>query len=170
MATERQIAANRANASKSTGPRSSGGRKRTSRNAYRHGLAARAAWSARLARAIERLARKIAGKSTNPIILEWARAAAQAEFDVERIREVKVAAIQQTLKIETCSLSQTAITYESLEAEATPQSLERTARAARGALPELLKLERYQRRASARRDQALRALIRVRTRHNNQGL
>jgi hypothetical protein len=38
MASEGQIAANRRNARKSTGPRSSGGRKRASRNAYRHGL------------------------------------------------------------------------------------------------------------------------------------
>ena len=38
MASERQIAANRRNARKSTGPRSGAGRKRASRNAYRHGL------------------------------------------------------------------------------------------------------------------------------------
>jgi hypothetical protein len=38
MASERQIAANRRNARKSTGPRSGAGKKRASRNAYRHGL------------------------------------------------------------------------------------------------------------------------------------
>ena len=38
MATEKQIAANRANAKKSTGPRTSAGKKKSSRNAYRHGL------------------------------------------------------------------------------------------------------------------------------------
>ena len=40
MASERQIAANRRNAQKSTGPRSVEGKKRASRNAYRHGFAA----------------------------------------------------------------------------------------------------------------------------------
>jgi hypothetical protein len=40
MASERKIAANRRNAQKSTGPRSDAGKKRSSRNAYRPGLAA----------------------------------------------------------------------------------------------------------------------------------
>jgi hypothetical protein len=38
MATEKQIAANRANAKRSTGPRTAAGKKKSSRNAYRHGL------------------------------------------------------------------------------------------------------------------------------------
>jgi hypothetical protein len=40
MASEKQIAANRANAQKSRGPRSAGGKARASRNSTRHGLAA----------------------------------------------------------------------------------------------------------------------------------
>ena len=40
MASEKQMAANRANAQKSCGPRSIGGKKRASRNATSHGLAA----------------------------------------------------------------------------------------------------------------------------------
>jgi hypothetical protein len=38
LATERQISANRANAKKSTGPRTATGKAKSSRNAYRHGL------------------------------------------------------------------------------------------------------------------------------------
>ena len=38
MTTEKQIAANRANATRSTGPRSAVGKLSSSRNAYRHGL------------------------------------------------------------------------------------------------------------------------------------
>jgi len=41
MATERQIAANRANAARSTGPKTATGRLRSSRNAFRHGLSSR---------------------------------------------------------------------------------------------------------------------------------
>jgi hypothetical protein len=38
LATEKQIAANRANAQKSTGPKTAAGKLKSSRNAYRHGL------------------------------------------------------------------------------------------------------------------------------------
>jgi hypothetical protein len=38
MASERQVAANRANAKRSTGPKTVGGRRASSRNALRHGL------------------------------------------------------------------------------------------------------------------------------------
>jgi hypothetical protein len=38
MATEKQIAANRANANKSTGPKSVAGKERSSRNSIKHGL------------------------------------------------------------------------------------------------------------------------------------
>ncbi len=38
MATEKQIAANRANAKRSTGPKTFAGKLKSSRNAYRHGL------------------------------------------------------------------------------------------------------------------------------------
>jgi hypothetical protein len=38
MATEKQIAANRANSKRSTGPKTSYGRMKSSRNAFRHGL------------------------------------------------------------------------------------------------------------------------------------
>lgn len=38
MATEKQIAANRANAKRSTGPRTFAGKCRSAQNAYRHGL------------------------------------------------------------------------------------------------------------------------------------
>jgi len=40
VASERQIAANRRNAQKSTGPRSVAGKRRARRNAYQHGLGA----------------------------------------------------------------------------------------------------------------------------------
>ena len=44
MTTERQRAANRANAKKSSGPKSSAGRNRSSQNARRHGLTAPPPW------------------------------------------------------------------------------------------------------------------------------
>ena len=38
MASDKQIAANRANSKKSTGPKTAAGKQKSSRNAYRHGL------------------------------------------------------------------------------------------------------------------------------------
>src|SRR5271169_5221351 len=95
MATERQIAANRLNARNSTGPRSSAAKRRTSLNAYRHGLAARHKPSPATARRLDQLARQIAGDSNSVIVFELARFAAQAEFDLARVRRSKVALIKQ---------------------------------------------------------------------------
>jgi hypothetical protein len=158
MATERQTAANRRNASASTGPRSGSGRKRASRNSYRHGLAARAAPSAKLAKAVERLARKIARDSSNTVVLEHACATAQALFDLARIRQIKVTVIERTLALGASdTLTAESPASELVEAEAgpSPTALERLAEAMRQALPELVKLDRYERRACARRDRAI---------------
>jgi hypothetical protein len=86
MATKRQIAANRGNAGKSTGPRSPAGKKRAGRNAYRHGLSVSLLSNAAVAKQIEKLARKVAGKTNSEIILEHARDAVQAAIDVARAR------------------------------------------------------------------------------------
>ena len=86
MATKRQIAANRGNAGKSTGPRSPAGKKRAGGNAYRHGLTVSLLSNAAVAKQIETLARKLAGETNSKIILEHARVAAQAEIDLARVR------------------------------------------------------------------------------------
>src|SRR5262252_8023185 len=91
MATDRQIAANRRNARRSSGPRSCAGRKRSSGNSFRHGLAARAAANAERLKRIERLARKIADASTDVVTLECARTFAQAQIDLAQIARLKVA-------------------------------------------------------------------------------
>jgi len=91
MATERQIAANRRNARKSTGPRSGAGKKRASRNAYRHGLTLSITSTAAFAKQLDKLAREIAGDTEDPILPERARAIAQSELDFARVRRTKVA-------------------------------------------------------------------------------
>ena len=95
MTSEKKIAANRRNAQKSTGPRSSAGKRRTRRNAYRHGLTAGVTSSAKHSERIERLAREIAGNATDVLTLEYARDAAQAELDLAQIRRVKIALIER---------------------------------------------------------------------------
>src|SRR5947208_1089372 len=100
MATERQLAANRSNASKSTGPRSRAGRQRSSRNAYRHGLSLNisaspefTSWEFNSKR--EERARQIAGDNANSVTLDRARAIAEAELDIVRVRHTRVKLIER---------------------------------------------------------------------------
>jgi hypothetical protein len=175
VASERQAAANQRNARRSTGPRSNAGKTRASRNAYRHGLSYSISSSAAFAKELEQLARKIAGDTENAIILERARAVAQAELELGRVRQAKVALITRAMAFGTLDppprINSTRLIIRWLKARerylpvpkpidhsATMPSQEpdRSAEAIRRALPELLKLDRYERRASARRDRAIR--------------
>jgi len=97
MATARQIAANRHNARRSSGPRSGEGKRRSSQNAYRHGLSAGVNGHVESVKDIEALASQIAGNSTDVVVLECARTMAQAEFDLARIRRLKVALVSRVM-------------------------------------------------------------------------
>jgi hypothetical protein len=100
VASEKQIAANRANALKSTGPRTAAGRATSSRNAYRHGLSVPVAPDTGARAAVDSLARAIAGETAGEDQpeaaradqLEAARALAVAQLELKRIREARVAA------------------------------------------------------------------------------
>jgi hypothetical protein len=194
MASERQIAANRLNARKSTGPRSRAGKRRASRNAYRHGLASSRKPDAATARKLDQLARQIAGDSNSEIILELARSAAEAEFDLARARVASVALINRVSAFGAIDpfvdeLAKEMAKWQRLRAElrhfkarlsgAAPQSPvqdfidsaenmptqepERTAEAVRRALPELVKLNRYQVRAASRRNRAIKEIIKIKS-------
>ena len=89
MTTERQLATNRRNARRSTGPRSKGGKERASRNSYRHGLTTPLITIQQHAKRVEELARKIAADATDFVTLDYARAAAEAEFGIARVRQAK---------------------------------------------------------------------------------
>jgi hypothetical protein len=175
MASERQIAANRRNARKSTGPRLGAGKKRASRNAYRHGLTSNITSTAVFAKQLDKLVRKIAGETEDAMVLERARAVAQAELELARVRQAKVALIERAsafgaLDPPRVSSSVTRIIrlLHALDPsrfilpkpfDASPtmpsQESERSAEAIRRVLPELRRLDRYERRAAARRDRAV---------------
>jgi hypothetical protein len=194
MASERQIAANRLNARKSTGPRSRAGKRRASRNAYRHGLASSRKPDAATARKLDQLARQIAGDSNSEIILELARSAAEAELDLARVRLAWVALINRVSAFGAIDpffdeLAKDKAKWQRLRAElrhfkarlsgAAPQSpvqdvidstenmptqqSERTVEAVRRALPELVKLNRYQVRAASRRNRAIKEIIKIKS-------
>jgi hypothetical protein len=176
MASERQIAANRRNARKSAGPRSGAGKKRASRNAYRHGLTLSISSTAEYAKQLETLVRKIVGDSEDAVMLERARALAHAELELARVRRAKVALIDRAsafgeldplqLTATRCIrlLNEVLRGREPKPIDAKPidasmampsQEPERSAEAIRRMLPELRKLDRYDRRAAARRDRAV---------------
>src|SRR4051812_9909903 len=179
MATERQIAANRANASRSTGPRSRAGRKRAAANATVHGLTANLVSNTGRAEQVEKLAREIAGSTDDASLLQYARYAAYAEIDLARVRRIKVALIERVSAIGTLDrplfedvrgvrkilnmLARGELPQRIDPLSTMPSGeLERTAEALRRVLPELTKLARYESRAAARRDKALRAITRRR--------
>jgi hypothetical protein len=90
MASEKQIAANRANAKKSTGPKTAVGKLKSSQNAYRHGLSSplrldSAATSAKAAS----LVRVLVGEGANEIRLKSAKEFAHAQLELERIRKTQ---------------------------------------------------------------------------------
>jgi hypothetical protein len=137
------------------------------------GFATRAEYAKR----IERLAHQIAGKGADATMLELARAAAQAEFDLAHIRRTRVALINRMLVFGEFEIPNPLGTWRQMKRALTlmdrglpgdptvptPPELpssepERTAEALRGALPELLKLDRYEWRAMARRDRASRQI------------
>jgi hypothetical protein len=186
MASEQQIAANRRNARKSTGPRSGAGKKRASRNAYRHGLTLSITSTAAYAKQLDNLVRKIAGDSEDAILLEHARAIAQAELDLARVRRAKVALIERASAFGELDPPQLTVTQmirlvnafergrpipEPIDASATMPSQEpdRSAEAIRRVLPELRKLDRYERRAAAQRERAVLDLC-DRIKYNEQSL
>jgi hypothetical protein len=171
MPSERQIAANRANARKSSGPRSASGKKRASRNALKRGLNTPITGAA-VAREIEALARQIAGDPKDRARMAAARDAAAAQLDLARVQRVGVAFVERTAAVgrleqrklfrtirdETAYVAfiylrailgktQPKCAVDPLPAMPTEEPA-RTTEAIRRALPDLLRLNRYERRAA----------------------
>ncbi len=178
MASERQIAANRCNAAKSTGPRSSAAKRRVGRNAIRHGLNSKSVWNKGVQEELDKRTRRLLGDSQHPNALDRARAVAEAELEIARARQAKILLInrisifgglnppQYTVRGISCWMKayergfDRPLSYamEGFSAPMPPEEPERSAEAIRRALPELRKLDRYEKRAAARRDRAVQEL------------
>ena len=83
MSSEKQIKANRANAQRSTGPRTLKGKAISRLNARRHGFASPLRSDPGLAAEIEQLAKAIVGKRLD--LLDLARRVAEADLELRRI-------------------------------------------------------------------------------------
>ena len=135
MLSDRQIAANRNNAKKSTGPRSKEGREVSRRNARRHGLAIDIGTDPAFHDDIEKLARVLSLSSGRLKVSEHAREAAEAQLDLTRIRKIRARLFETLFFADTASPDRLAELND-----------------------KLAKLERYERRACSRRKRALRSL------------
>jgi hypothetical protein len=133
MASERQIAANRKNAKKSTGPRSEAGREASRHNARRHGLAIAIETDPAFQHDIEKLAKAL---SPCQNVGEHAQDAARAELDLMRIRKIRTSLFEM---------------FSLVANDANSVSLAELN-------DKLAKLERYERRAFSRRKRALREM------------
>ena len=101
MATDRQIAANRANAKRSTGPKTAAGRSRSSRNAVRHGLSCPLDFA--MSEKADAIARLLAG--VNHEQLTSTMEVAHAHVDLLRIRRVR-AELMAAIDVASCDLRQ----------------------------------------------------------------
>jgi hypothetical protein len=140
MASPRSVAANRRNAKHSTGPRSREGKARARRNAYRHGLVAVAAWTDPLAPDQERLADEIAGPAPDACRWHFANMAAEAEFELRRVRAARLSLIAPLV----------ADVAKTEDRDIDPDRPD-----PRALLKTLAQLDRYEQRATSRRNRAL---------------
>jgi hypothetical protein len=85
MASAKQIAANRANAQRSTGPKTALGKMKSSRNSFRHGLS----WPLATSSKVDALARALTPRDADEA--EWTSAVefAAAQIELLRIRTIR---------------------------------------------------------------------------------
>jgi hypothetical protein len=144
VASERKILANRQNARRSTGPRTSGGKARARQNALRHGLAVTVLRDPHLLKEVKQLAQAIVGESSDSGNLVYAKTIAETELDLRRIRLARAEVMQRFT-----SLQCTPVTGASVSKLGSIASA-------------LLRIDRYERRALSRRKFAIQSLARSR--------
>jgi hypothetical protein len=86
MASEKQIAANRANAKRSTGPKTQAGKVASSRNAFRHGFSAPLRFDSVTSAKVDAIAHALAGEGAKEDMLTSAADFARAQLELGRIR------------------------------------------------------------------------------------
>ena len=148
MTSPAKIAANRRNARRSTGPRSAAGKARARRNAFRHGLATPASLDHVAVDRIDDLVVALTRDFPNQLELELATVAAEAQAEIERVRQTKVTLVNRA--------------YAHLrEGGRLLPAGERAALAFAGKTEILMACERYERRAISRRNRAMQALAKL---------
>ena len=150
MTSERKARASRANARRSTGPRSGPGKARAAMNAHRHGLSQDILADPTLAAEIETLSEQVAQSARPHDLRDLARRVAEAQVDLRRIRHYRVRRTTEAVSAAGAGTANGCAAPEAFAAAIAPL------------LKELLAIERYERRALSRRKFAIRDFERAR--------
>lgn len=153
MTSERKIRANRANARASTGPKTAQGRARSARNAFRHALSLSVYSDSLVSDEVETLAREIAGPDANAQIQDLARQIAEAQIDLRRVRYARHQFLTQT----SAEPPDAPLAAPEKFVTSVPEGPDRFATLLSQEAKQLLRMDRYERRALSRRKFAIRA-------------
>jgi hypothetical protein len=169
VTSDRQRRANGANARASTGPKTRTGKARSARNALRHGLTIPVWSDPALAPQAEAIALRIAGPNADVETLDYARRIGEAQVDLNRVRSLRREILARMLShprsdcpftpLQQVRLLVTSIDLETIDPVIHPKLLEGDAKFAAvlfDSVGELMRLERYERRALSRRNSAIR--------------
>jgi hypothetical protein len=96
MASEKQIAANRANAKRSTGPKTVAGKMASSRNAYRHGLSGPMQLDPIISAKVDAIANTLFGGEGGEDRLKKTADFAMAQIELLRIRATRTELMAKT--------------------------------------------------------------------------
>ena len=190
MTSEKQQRANQANAKASRGPKTKAGKARSAGNALRHRLSIPVSKEPSLSIQAEKIALKLAGPDPDETLLDCARAVAEAQVDLNRVRAGRNALLARLLadpeyqplsayksqlgKMRTIDhierITGRSFDLDDIEPliELTPlKDNEKFATIVEDRTRELAALDRYERRAISKRKSAIRAFDSASTSRSN---
>jgi hypothetical protein len=149
--TSAKAKANRANAQASTGPKTARGKARAAQNARRHGLSLSVVSDPVWSEQIESLAQEIVGETTDRESHEHACRIAEAQIDLNRVRQVRHRLLVHNNGNPECGMT------ELPAQDALPQGPQEIAVILSDIAKQLTLMDRYEQRALSRRKFAIRA-------------